>query len=355
VADKTEAPSARRLEDARKEGQVVRSQELNSAVILLVGAFLLQGLGKNLVSALQSLIANTVTGLAPMDLTEKWLEQTGYNLITTILPPLGLIMIALLLIGVAVTEAQTRFLWASKRIGFDFKRVNPINGFKRIFSLRGLVELLKALLKMVVVGWVAYSYLRGHISDIVNLSQMDLSAGAQQFAALSLNLAIRVGSVYILLAVADYAYQRWDLYRSLKMTKEEVKEEYRRSEGDPLLKGRIRAEMRRMARSRMMSNVPKATVVITNPTHLAIAVQYSDGMGAPKVVAKGAMRVAERIVAIARENSIPVVQNVSLARAIYKTIDIDQEISPDLYKAVAEVLAYVYRLRGRYSVSQRPM
>jgi flagellar biosynthetic protein FlhB len=113
--------------------------------------------------------------------------------------------------------------------------------------------------------------------------------------------------------------------------------------------------MRRMARSRMMSNVPKATVVITNPTHLAIAVQYSDGMGAPKVVAKGAMRVAERIVAIARENSIPVVQNVSLARAIYKTIDIDQEISPDLYKAVAEVLAYVYRLRGRYSVSQRPM
>jgi len=209
VADKTEAPSARRLEDARKEGQVVRSQELNSAVILLVGAFLLQGLGKNLVSALQSLIANTVTGLAPMDLTEKWLEQTGYNLITTILPPLGLIMIALLLIGVAVTEAQTRFLWASKRIGFDFKRVNPINGFKRIFSLRGLVELLKALLKMVVVGWVAYSYLRGLISDIVNLSQMDLSAGAQQFAALALNLAIRVGSVYILLAVADYAYQRW--------------------------------------------------------------------------------------------------------------------------------------------------
>jgi len=139
------------------------------------------------------------------------------------------------------------------------------------------------------------------------------------------------------------------------MTKEEVKEEYRRSEGDPLLKGRIRAEMRRMARSRMMSNVPKATVVITTPTHLAIAGQYSEGMGAPKVVAKGAMRVAERIVAIARENSIPVVQNVSLARAIYKTIDIDQEISPDLYKAVAEVLAYVYRLRGRYSVSQRPM
>ena len=142
--------------------------------------------------------------------------------------------------------------------------------------------------------------------------------------------------------------------RNLRMTKEEVKEELKRSEGDPLLKGRIRGEMRRLARSRMMANVPKATVIVTNPTHLAIAIQYQDGMGAPKVLAKGAMRVAERIVQIAKEHSIPIVQNIPLARAIYKAINIDQQISPDLYMAMAEVLAYVYRLRGRYSTRHKP-
>lgn len=355
MADKTEAPSARRLEEARKEGQVVRSQELNSAMILLMGGLLLQGPGKNIVTAVQTLITQSIVELPGTEITEKWLFQTAYSLVVEIMPALGILMVGLLMGGVTVTLVQTRFLWAGKRIGFDFKRVNPVSGLKRIFSLRGLVELLKALLKIVIVTWVAYGYLKGHIFDIINLSQMDFASSAQQFASLSLGLATQVGAVYIIIAVADYAYQRWDLYRNLKMSKEELKEEYRRSEGDPMLKGRIRQEMRRMARNRMMANVPKATVVITNPTHLAIAIEYHDGMGAPRVLAKGAMHVAERIVALAKENSIPIVQNIPLARAIYKTIDIDQEISSDLYKAVAEVLAYVYRLRGHYSPKQRPL
>jgi flagellar biosynthetic protein FlhB len=185
------------------------------------------------------------------------------------------------------------------------------------------------------------------------LSQYDLGSATSVFFETGISLAMRVGSIYLILAVADYAYQRWDLMRNLRMSKDEIKEEYKQSEGDPFMKSRIRSQMRRMARSRMMSNVPKATVVVTNPTHLAIAIEYRDGMNAPRVLAKGAHHTAERIVAVARKNNIPVVQNIPLARAIYKRIDIDKEIPPDLYLAMAEVLAYVYRIRGKYAFAQR--
>ena len=355
MADKTEAPSQRRLEEAREEGQVVRSIELNSAVILLVGAFMLRGPGKQLYQAVQTIVSQMLVSLPNVELSQKWLEQTGYSAAMQLLPPLGIFLVGMLLVGVSVTMAQTRFLWATKKIGFDFKRVNPLNGFKRIFSSRGLVELAKALLKLLVIGWVAYSFLKSNIPGMIGLSQMTFLESAGKFADLAVSLMLRVGSTYIVIAVGDYAYQRWDLMRNLRMSKEEVKEEMKRSEGDPLLKGRIRAEMRRLARSRMMSSVPKATVVVTNPTHLAIAIQYIDGMAAPIVVAKGAMHVAERIVQIAKEHNIPIVQNIPLARAIYKTVEIDQAISPDLYMAMAEVLAYVYKIRGKYTTSRQPV
>jgi flagellar biosynthetic protein FlhB len=170
-----------------------------------------------------------------------------------------------------------------------------------------------------------------------------------------IDLTMRIGGMYLVLAVADYAYQRWDLYKNLRMSKEDIKEEHKRSEGDPLLKSRVRGMQRQMARGRMMANVPKATVVVTNPTHLAIAIEYQEGMRAPKVLAKGPYRVAERIVKIAREHNIPVVQNIPLARAIYKTIELGQEVSPDLYLAMAEVLAYVYKLKGKVPASRTPI
>ncbi len=175
------------------------------------------------------------------------------------------------------------------------------------------------------------------------------------FADLSISLLMRIGGMYLVLAVADYAYQRWELYKNLKMSKDDIKQEMKRAEGDPMLKNRVRSMQRQIARGRMMANVPKATVVITNPTHLAVAIEYQEGMKAPKVLAKGPFRVAERIVKIAKENHIPVVQNIPLARAIYKNINIGQEISPDLYLAMAEVLAYIYKLRGKLpNVAPRP-
>jgi flagellar biosynthetic protein FlhB len=353
MSDKTEAPTSHRLQEAREEGQVVRSQELISAVIILMSAFLLKGPGKQLAVAFQELIKNVIAELPSVNLSVEWLRETIITFALQILPSFSLILVGLLLVGALVTLGQTQFLWAGKKIGFDFKRVNPIEGFKRIFSTHGLIELLRSLLKLGLVSWVAYGFLRSKYFEMISFTQFGLNMAVSEFAGMCISLALRVGEMYLILAAADYAYQRWDLYKNLKMSKEEIKQEHKRSEGDPLLKSRIRSMQRQMARGRMMANVSKATVVVTNPTHLAIAIEYHEGMKAPKVLAKGPYRVAERIVKIAKENHIPVVQNIPVARAIYKTVDIGQEISSDLYLAMAEILAYVYKLRGKSPVSSR--
>jgi flagellar biosynthetic protein FlhB len=348
MADKTEAPTPHRLQEARAEGQVVRSQELNTAVIILVSAFLLRGPGGQLGKAFKDVMVMTITELPHADVSTEWLRELAFSMGRLILPSFGLLLAVLLLTGAGVTLGQTQFLWAGKKIGFDAKRLNPLEGFKRIFSKHGLIELLRSLLKLGLVSWVAYGFLRANADGLISLTRYDLTTGVGQFVRLAISLTIRVGGMYLVLAAADYAYQRWDMYKNLKMSKDEIKEENKRSEGDPMLKSRVRGMQRQMARGRMMANVPKATVVITNPTHLAVAIEYQDGMKAPRVLAKGPYRVAERIVKLARENRIPVIRNIALARAIYKTIEIGQEISPDLYLAMAEVLAYVYKLRGKF-------
>lgn len=354
MADKTEAPTPHRLEEARKEGQVARSQELNTAAIILVSAFLLRGPGAQLGTAFKDVMVMTIAELPHAEISTEWLRNILFSFGGKILPPFGLLLTVLLFAGAGVTLGQTQFLWAGKKIGFDAKRLNPLEGFKRIFSKHGLIELLRSLLKLGLVSWVAYGFLRANYDQLLTLTQLDLTTAVGQFMRLAIALTIRVGGMYLVLAAADYAYQRWDLYKNLKMSKDEIKEENKRSEGDPMLKSRVRGMQRQMARGRMMANVPKATVVITNPTHLAVAIEYQEGMRAPKVLAKGPYRVAERIVKIAKENHIPVIQNIPLARAIYKTIEIGQEISPDLYLAMAEVLAYVYKLRGKFPSGMRP-
>jgi flagellar biosynthetic protein FlhB len=349
MADKTEAPTPHRLQEAREEGQIVRSQELNTAVIILVSVFLLRGPGEQLAIAFKDVMTTSIIDLPHTDLSVEWLRQTAFAFGRQILPSFMFLLVGLMLTGVVITLGQTQFLWAGKKIGFDFKRLNPLEGFKRIFSTRGLIELLRSLLKLGWVSWVAYSFLRAHYYELFSFTQYDLGTAITTFVNLSFSLILRIGGMYLILAVADYAYQRWDLYKNLRMSKEDIKEENKRSEGDPMLKSRVRSMQRQMARGRMMANVPKATVVITNPTHLAVAIEYQEGMKAPKLLAKGPFRVAERIVKIAKENHIPVIQNIPLARAIYKTIEIGHEISPDLYLAMAEVLAYVYKLRGKFS------
>ena len=353
MADKTEAPTPHRLQEAREEGQVVRSQELNTAVVILIGAFLLRGPGKQLGTAFKDIVTAMLVEASHADVSVEWLRGTAFFFGGKILPSFLLVLAGLLFAGVGITLGQTQFLWAGKKIGFDAKRINPLDGFKRIFSKHGLIELLRSLLKLGLVSWVAYGFLRSNYVRLISLTQYDLGTGIGEFVDLALSLTIRVGGTYLILAVADYAYQRWDLYKSLRMSKEEIKEENKRAEGDPMLKSRVRGMQRQMARGRMMANVHKAAVVVTNPTHLAIALEYQEGMRAPRVLAKGPYRVAERIIKIAKENHIPVVQNIPLAHALYDNIEVDQEISPDLYLAVAEILAYVYKLRGKVPAARK--
>jgi flagellar biosynthetic protein FlhB len=348
MSEKTEAPTSRRISEAREQGQVARSQELSSAVALVAGAWLITGPGKRLLGDLEGLLVSSLTELPTAEISTAWAGSLFLNGGLRLVSSMGIILVGLLFTAVAVNVAQTGFLWSSKRIGFDVTRLNPLNGFKRMFSGQGLMELGKALAKLLVVGGVAYSFLQSHKEELMGLARTDFLSGVNQWTGLASSLIMRVGASYLVLALADYGYQRWQHMRSLRMTKEEVKEDMKRSEGDPFIKSRIRGQMRRMARMRMMAAVPKADVIITNPTHLAIAVEYEpNSMSAPKVLAKGAHHVAERIVGIARDNRIPVVQNIPLARAIYRTVEIDQEVPPELYVAMAEVLAYVYGMQGQ--------
>jgi flagellar biosynthetic protein FlhB len=346
MSERTEAPTGKRLGEARRRGQVARSAEVNAAAAMLAGLWLLSGPGRGLVDVLRDQLVYSLTHLPTGEYSGAQFRSLLAEAALRLAPGMGLLLAGFLATGVVASVAQTGLLWVSDRPFFDLNRVNPLNGLKRLFSGQGVMELGKALLKLLVVGGLAYSYWSGHTAEVLALGQMALANAAAHAIRLALGLGWQIGGAYLVLAAADYAYQRWTLNRSLKMTKEEVKEEAKTQEGDPLLKGRIRQQQRRFARQRMLAKVPKADVVITNPTHFAVALKYErDSMRAPQVVAKGAALVALRIRTAALENNVPVVENPPLARALYRAVELDQEVPPELYRAVAEVLAFVFRLK----------
>lgn len=352
MAEKTEAPTPRRLQEARERGQVMHSIEINAAVGLLAAAMLLQGPGRQLYNAFYDLFGTLVAGLSMTEVNDAWLGHFIYLQGAKVFLPMMQIVLVLMAVGVVSNLAQVGFVWASKRNPFDVSRLNPLNGLKRLFSIEGLANLLKSLLKLTLIGWVAFGFLRSNVDKFYSLAQMDLRSGVTIWGGLALALVWRVAIAFLILAVADYVYQRWQFMRNMRMTKEELKEEFKSTEGDPTIKSRIKQQQQRMARARMMAAVPKADVVITNPVHYAVAVQYeAETMSAPRVLAKGAELVARRIVELAKSNDVPVVQNVPLARAMYRLVDIGQEIPPELYLAMAEVLAYVYRIKPQRSQS----
>jgi flagellar biosynthetic protein FlhB len=343
--DRTEPPSPRRLSEARKQGQVARSVELSSAVALLVGFWILSSSGPRLVTAMRTLIERGLERLTEGDITMSTLQSgmlTAGQLVMQALAPLILAMVG---VAIGVNVAQTRGLVSLHLIKPDLGKINPISGFKRLFSMRGFVQLLKSLAKLAVVGLVVYQAISANLDLMLATSRMTLSAGLGQIAQLALTIGLRVALVMLVLAVLDYVYQRRQFYKSLRMTKQEVKEEAKLQE-NPELRGRIRQRMREVAIRRMMAAIPKADVVITNPTHLAVALRYDkDKMQAPQVVAKGQRLIAERIKELARQHGVPLIENKPLAQALYQSVEIGQEIPVSLYQAVAEVLAFVYRLK----------
>jgi flagellar biosynthetic protein FlhB len=345
MAERTEAPTPRRREEARRRGQVAKSFEINSALILLVGFWMLSSTGPRSMQALATTMQRSFTVLSSADMTVGTLRAGGLALAGLMAQAVAPLVLTLMVVGVVANLAQVGFMFSQEALRPDFSRVNPLTGLRRIFSGRGLVELIKSLLKLAVIGLVVYTTLRDNFDTIAASSRMSLSGAVSSLAGVAAAVGLRAAVVMLVIAAADYVFQRREFEKSLRMTRQELVEEMKRNENIQL-KSRIRARQRQLAMSRMMSAVPQADVVITNPTHLAIAVRYDRAqMTAPQVVAKGQRLIAERIRQEARAHKVPVVENKPLARALFKSVEVGHEIPVDLYQAVAEVLAFVYRLK----------
>ena len=345
--EKTEQATERRRQETRKRGQVARSVEVNSVAILLASFIILMIFGKNILTG----FGNVMTGFFNLSSSYNLsLSNTRILFMNMIREYFSIIMplfILLAIIGIAVNIMQVGILFTGEPLKPKLEKINPLAGFKRLFSKRTLETLVKDILKIVVVGWIGFSTIKGMMNDILNMAGS--SAGQIiSFTGLSVfKIAMKILIGYVILAILDYAFQRWDYEKSMMMTRQEIKEELKHTEGDPLLRARIRSVQREMARRRMMEAVPEAEVVVTNPTEIAVALSYEPGMPAPVVVAKGRRLIAERIRKIAEEAGVPVIENIILAQALYKAVDIGHTIPAELFTAVAEVLAYVYRLKGK--------
>jgi flagellar biosynthesis protein FlhB len=346
---KTEAPTPRRRSKAREEGSVAKSAELNSAVVLITASLMMIWFGSRLTSGLgeimKTVFRNMCTVEVTLDSMRVYMWEGMKALVIILAPIFGGIMIA----GVVANVGQVGFKITTKAAHPKWTRLNPMTGFKRLFSMQSLMELGKAILKMALVGGIVYSTVSRDMGKIFSLGQMPAETLGTTVGAMLGHVFLVASLSLIIIGILDYFYNRFELEKSLKMTKEEIKEESRMSEGDPKVKSKIREIMFKASFRRMMKKVPEADVVIANPIHLAVALKYDRKRNsAPIVVAKGARKVAERIKQIARDHGIPVIENPPLARALFKAVDIDQEVPVELYKAVAEVLAYVYRLKKKF-------
>lgn len=345
--EKTEQATDARREEFRKQGNVAHTKELASAVLLLAAAGSVYALGRFFFKNFYELFhysfgPDMVETIRHGEFTEAF-RINGEKALILMAPVMGIAAI----LGAASSIVQVGFLQVEDALTPKFDKMNPVEGFKRVFSLRAVVEALKGILKMAAIGMVLYFLLRGEVHQIPYMMSFSIEQICTYVGAVIVKLLGGVGGVMLVLAGADYFYQRWDLEKKMMMTKQEVKEEHKQREGDPMIKSRIRRIQREMASKRMMADVPTADVVITNPTHIAVVLKYSDNLPAPQIVAMGADHVAEKIKEIARENNIPIVENKPLARTIFKTMKIGQVIPRELFVAVAEVLSYVYRLRRK--------
>ncbi|MBN8440777.1 MAG: flagellar type III secretion system protein FlhB [Thauera sp.] len=343
--EKTEPPSSRRLEQAREEGQVPQSRELSTFLVTMTGVVSLWMLSDWLAEHMLTLVRNGFTFERAVAFDHVLMLDALRNQLGSALFMLTPVFVALLIAAVAAPVLLGGLVFAPKALGLNFGRMNPIQGIARMFSIHGLAEMVKAILKSLLVGGVAAAVLWANMDHLFDLMVEPLEVGMADFSDTIAFAALLIVSSLGLLALMDVPFQLWQYHSKLRMTKEEVKRESKEQEGDPQIKGRIRAMQREMARRRMMAQVPKADVVVTNPTHFSVALKYdADRMGAPVVVAKGRGETALKIREIARESDVPLLEAPPLARALYAHCELEQSIPAALYTAVAEVMAYVYQL-----------
>ena len=344
--ERTEAATPRRIQQAREKGQVAHSRELNTFVILMASGGLLQLFGNYFAEALSDLLRKGLRFDHADVVNTAVMGQRLFDLSLDAVKVFMPFMLAVALAAIASSVIISGWLFSFEALLPTFSRLNPFSGIKRMFSWTSLIELLKAVGKSVLIGGVAIWYILDNIDAVLGLIAEPWPAAIGHLAGLTGQTYMVVAGSIALIVAIDVPFQLWDYAEKLKMTKEEVKQEAKEMEGDPHIKGRIRSKQRELARRRMMNAVPKADVIVTNPTHYAVALQYQEkNMKAPKVVAKGSHLLAQRIMELAKENRVPILRAPPLARALYRHAELEQEIPTELYTAVAEVLAYIYQLR----------
>lgn len=353
AGEKTEAPTQRRREEAREQGQIARSADLTAAVLLLGFLLLMKGFGPKLIDALKLAMR---TCLSEEALGNHELSALGGQftpMLMALAGALAPLMVGGMVIGVAVNLAQVGFYFSGKRLMPKFGSLNPIEGVQRLFRFEGLLHVFMSLVKIVLVGWVAWSAVRGKLEQIIAVQGLGHEEAFWLGTGIVFSVGLRIGALLLILALIDYGFHRFKNERELRMTRQEVKEEMRRMEGDPKIKQRRRQLAMQMAVRSLQKNVPTADVVVTNPTHFAVALKYDDKtMHAPRVVAKGQDLMARRIREIAIASGVPILERKTLAQGLFRLCEVGKEIPEQFYSAVAEILAYVYEISGRRSRSE---
>ena len=350
--EKTEPATAKKLKDARKEGKVAKSKELTSAfdliVLFLCLKIFVSYVGGNLLGLFDLVYGNMADFVR---INEGYMSSQAVSTVLflviiwrllTVLPFFAFGVVITFLISVI----QVGWTVSAKPMQPKLSKFNPINGFKRIFSKDTLFELVKSIFKVGIIIYIAYTSVRDEAGHLFILYELDLKQAIALVGTLIIDIGLKISIVYLIIGIADYAYQKWKFNDEMKMTKQEVKDEFKNTEGDPQIKGRQRRKMQEVSQRRMMQDVPKADVVITNPTHYAVALKYeAEVRPAPYVVAKGEDYLAQKIKEVARENNVEIVENKPLARMLYSNVDIGADIPPELYQAVAEILAVIFQKR----------
>lgn len=350
--EKTEPATSKKLSDARSEGQVCKSRELDQAATLVVLFLMLKMMvsfmGNNFLQIFHDIYNKIPETVSARDFNVVVFMAYMQQAVLTSVKLAGPFFAAGVVVAFLINVVQVKWKVSTKPLKPRLDKFNPINGFKRMFSKDSLFELVKSIAKIALISIIAYTALKSHLDEIFFMYHITLQQAVAEIGTLVIDVGYRISLVYCIIGAVDYIYQKHKFSEDMKMTKQEVKDEMKNSEGDPQIKGKQRQRMQEASRRRMMQAVPQADVVITNPTHYAVALKYDAGTGtAPVLVAKGADLVAQRIKEIAKENHVEIVENKPLARMIYTNVEIGREIPPELYQAVAEILAAVYRAQNR--------
>jgi flagellar biosynthetic protein FlhB len=349
MSEKTEKATSKKRQDERKKGNIFQSKDITTVASLTVAFYVLKAWMPNIYRFLSDAYREYF-GLAAttLEIEEKFVVHLFTNVAITFVSIISILVIAIIISSILISGAQTRFHVSSESLKFKFSKINPLTGIKKLFSLRSFIELLKNIIKIIIIGSVVYSVIIKNMQFIPKLMYLDILSAVKMAFDVIMDVVNSVIIYFLAISIVDFIYQWWEYEKNIKMTKQEVKDEFKNTEGNPEIKGKIRQIQRTIATSRMMQQVPSADVIIRNPTHFAVAIKYDEKSNrAPFVVAKGQDRVALNIIKLAEESKVLIMENKPLARALYSSVELNQEVPVEFYEPIAEILAWVYNINNK--------